>query len=54
MYSLGNWYTAEEYFTRVLTLRPHDRVCEILLERCRDFLENTPTDWDGAVTLNFK
>jgi len=54
MYSLGNWYTAEEYLRECLKILPADIVCEILLKRCTEFQASPPEDWNGAVTLNFK
>ena len=54
MYELGNWYTASEYLEKCLLLRPGDIVCEILLNRCIEYLENPPENWDGSVALSFK
>ncbi len=54
MYSLGNWYTAEEYLRECLVILPNDIVCEILLKRCMDFQLTPPENWTGAVALNFK
>lgn len=54
MYSLGNWFTANQYFIQALELLPDDRVIQILRERCLRFMDNPPEEWDGAVTLDFK
>ncbi len=53
-YQMGNWTTALDYFTKLEELAPHDKVVTILRERCRDFEQNPPEDWDGALALQIK
>ncbi|MDA3850951.1 MAG: adenylate/guanylate cyclase domain-containing protein, partial [Spirochaetaceae bacterium] len=54
MYTLGNWYTAADYFNEALEIIPSDPVCKLLLSRCLEFQINIPENWDGSVALDFK
>ncbi len=54
LYQLGNWSTAEEYLLKAVKMVPGDKVSKILLERCRQFIERPPENWDGALALQFK
>jgi len=53
MYRIGNWNTAMDYFQRVLHLYP-DPICEMYLERCRNYCLHPPQNFDGTTTLDFK
>ena len=54
LYQMGNWTTAVEYFTKLQKAAPNDRVLQILLQRCVEFKEQPPENWDGALALQFK
>jgi adenylate cyclase len=54
LYQMGNWTTAVEYFTKLQKAAPNDRVIQILLQRCGEFKEQPPENWDGALALQFK
>lgn len=54
MYKLGNFTSALEYFKSLQRYIEDDRVIEILIDRCSEFIENQPLEWDGALALTFK
>jgi adenylate cyclase len=55
MYKLQNWVTAIDYFNKVLKAIPEDAVAKIYIERCNEFMKNSPgKDWDGSIELDFK
>lgn len=54
MYRIGNWYTARNYFEKAIQILPDDFPTLQFLDRCKQFLENPPENWDGATTLDFK
>ena len=37
LYKMGNWNTAEEYFTTALKMVPEDYISKMFIKRCRDF-----------------
>ncbi|NET42285.1 response regulator [Okeania sp. SIO2B3] len=54
-YQQQEFTMAKEYFQKVLTVNPSDRVAEIYLERVNNFLsEGTPTNWQGVTIWNKK
>jgi len=55
LYKMGNWNTACDYFNKTLQIAPGDYLCELYLDRCREFQENPPPpEWGGAIALDFK
>jgi len=54
MYRMANWSTAIEYFQKSQRLAPDDYASELLLERCKTYLEHPPEQWDGAQTMDSK
>lgn len=55
MYSIKNWQTAIEYFSKVLEDTPNDPVSKMYIERCKHFMKNPPPEnWDGTMDLDFK
>lgn len=53
-YMLGNFSSAMEYFGRAVDLDVIDKASHILYSRCKDFVENPPENWEGAVALTSK
>lgn len=46
------WEKARENYSRLLSLKHGDRVGEIFIKRCEDYMENEPpADWDGIYTM---
>ncbi len=54
MYKLGNFATALEYYNNLKKINEDDAILDIFIERCRQFIEDPPESWDGALTLGFK
>ncbi len=53
-YEIGNFKTAQEYFQNALQEYPNDTASHVLLERCKEFFESKPDNWDGAISLTTK
>ena len=53
-YKMGNWSSAIDYFTIADKQKPKDYSVNMFLERCQDYQENPPEQWDGAISLDFK
>lgn len=54
-YQQQEFTMAKEYFQKVLTVNPNDKVAEIYLERVNNFLsEGIPTNWQGVTIWNQK
>lgn len=54
MFKLGNWFFAQDYFEKCNKLAPNDRIIAIYLERCDKFIKTPPSNWQGAIVLDFK
>ena len=54
MFKLGNWITAKEYFSKCHAIYRDDRIVNIYLDRCKEYLSSPPKSWNGSVVLNFK
>lgn len=54
MFRLGNWNLALGFFKIAYKENKKDRITEIYLKRCEDFIETPPEKWDGALKLDFK
>jgi len=54
LYKMGSWETAVSYFEQCRRSVPDDPITHTFLKRCREFRENPPANWDGALTLDFK
>lgn len=54
MYKLGNFTTALEFFSGMNLIVPHDPIVNILIDRCREFIDSPPGEWDGSLVLDFK
>lgn len=54
MEKLGNWNLAVEFFQKVMEAVPGDFLSLLHRDRCREYRENPPKKWDGAMKLDFK
>jgi len=54
MFKLGNWHFANNYFKDCQKLLVSDKIANIYLKRCRNYLHKPPINWTGAITLDFK
>lgn len=54
MYKLGNFTSALEYFKSLQRYIESDTIIKILSDRCEEYINNPPENWNGAITLNFK
>ncbi|MFC1670646.1 adenylate/guanylate cyclase domain-containing protein [Spirochaetota bacterium] len=54
LYKMGNFSTAIEYFNKSLVSIPDDFTCAMFIERCERFIKESPENWDGAISLDFK
>ena len=53
-YSEGAFSLAIPYFEEALKFLPQDKAATLMLERCNEFAENKPENWDGAIALTSK
>ena len=53
-YSEGAFSLAIPYFEEALKVLPQDKAATLMLERCNEFAENKPENWDGAIALTSK
>ena len=53
-YSEGAFSLAVPYFEEALKFLPQDKAAKLMLERCNEFAENKPENWDGAIALTSK
>jgi adenylate cyclase len=55
LYRERQWQAAADAFAEIRQQLPHDRPCEIYLERCAYFAKNPPLeDWDGVFNRDEK
>ncbi len=54
LYKDGTWPLAREYFEKALMELPEDKAAKLMLERCIEFEQNPPENWDGAITYHTK
>jgi hypothetical protein len=54
LYRAGAWNLAMHYFNQAAEVCPSDKAARIMTERCRQFAEKPPQNWDGAVSLTSK
>ena len=47
-YRKGNWEEAENLFRGLTPLYPNDQLANIYIERCHNFQNNHPENWDGT------
>jgi adenylate cyclase len=53
-YRAGNFKTARDLFDRCQILVPQDGPTTLFLERCQQYAENPPTDWEGVTSFKVK
>ena len=53
-YTEGAFTLALPYFETALKVMPQDKTAKLMLERCKEFAENKPENWDGAIALTSK
>lgn len=54
LYKEANWTLAREYFEKAVAELPNDKAASLMLERCIEFENNPPENWDGAITFHTK
>lgn len=54
LYESGAWNLAESYFEKALLQNPKEKSASMMAQRCRDFIQNPPKNWDGAYSLTNK
>ena len=50
----GAFNLAISYFEEALTFFPDDKASILMKERCLEFMEKPPENWDGAISLTSK
>lgn len=45
---------AKQYFETSLKFKNEDKAALLMLDRCKDFIENPPENWDGAISFKTK
>ena len=53
-YTEGAFTLALPYFESALKVMPQDKAAKLMLQRCTEFAENKPENWDGAIALTSK
>ena len=53
-YAEGAFGLAIPYFEAALKILPQDKSAKLMLERCNEFAESKPENWDGAIALTSK
>ncbi|MEO5354208.1 MAG: hypothetical protein H7835_13480 [Magnetococcus sp. XQGC-1] len=54
-YVVKDWTKARNRFQRLLTIKPHDRACQIFIDRCNEYEINPPADdWGGEYVYHRK
>ena len=53
-YTEGAFTLALPYFEAALKVLPQDKAATLMLERCKEFADNKPENWDGAIALTSK
>ena len=54
LYKQGIWNLARDYFEKALAESPGDKAARLMLDRCIEFIQNPPENWDGAITFHTK
>ena len=53
-YAEGAFGLAIPYFEAALSVLPQDKAAKLMLERCNEFADSKPENWDGAIALTSK
>lgn len=54
LYKDGIFRLAKDYFEKALEAVSTDKAAKLMLSRCKDFIENPPENWDGAISFTTK
>ena len=54
LYKQGTFTLAKQYFDKALIEVPEDKAALLMQERCIEFIQNPPENWDGAITYHTK
>lgn len=54
LYKQGLFELAKKYFENSLLAKEGDKAATLMLDRCKDFIENPPENWDGAISFKTK
>lgn len=54
LYIDGAWTLAMKYFEEAAAIIPNDKAASLMIERCREFADNPPENWNGAISLTSK
>lgn len=54
LYKQGLFKLAKNYFEISLKSKSEDKAAILMLDRCNDFIENPPENWDGAIAFKTK
>ncbi len=54
LYKQGIWNLAKDYFAKALSIADGDKAAKLMLDRCEEFINNPPENWDGAIAFMTK
>lgn len=54
LYKQGLFELAKQYFEKSENAKQGDKAALLMLDRCNDFIENPPENWDGAISFKTK
>ena len=54
LYKQGDFTSAHAMFAACLSANPDDGAARVLAERCMEFAQQPPADWNGVATLMSK
>ena len=54
LYKQGIWNLAKDYFLKALDEAKGDKAAKLMLDRCQEFINNPPENWDGAIAFMTK
>lgn len=54
LYKQGLFELAKQYFELSLKSKCEDKAALLMLDRCKEFIENPPENWDGAISFKTK
>ena len=54
LYKQGIWHLARDYFSKALDSAKGDKAAKLMLDRCEEFIQNPPENWDGAIAFMTK
>ena len=54
LYKNGAWSLALGYFEKAAAVIDNDKSSNLMIERCKEFIQNPPKHWEGAISLTSK